>query len=217
MFATPATNYYATDIGGVRVYTLNTESAIGGNQTTWLQQDLNAHSDAPWTFVQFHRPIRPHTSGKPEGTEQYRNWAQLFYDQGVDLVIDSDSHLIKSTWPIRPSTGSGSDEGFARDDVNGTVYIGEGGWGAPLRRADDLKTWTRDAASFNHFHWIFVERDRVQVRAINTSNAAEVGSVSEADPFTPPTGLQVWNPANGPVLEIARSRAAGPEAVSQRE
>ena len=63
--------------------------------------------------------------------------------------MESDAHLVKSTWPIRPSTDADNEEGFIRDDKNGTVYVGEGCWGAPLRGADDNKSWTRDSDSFN--------------------------------------------------------------------
>ena len=81
--------------------------------------------------------MRPHYASKSEGDDEYLNWAQLFYDHAVDLVIECDSHIVKRTHPVRPSTATGSDEGFIQDDVAGTVYIGEGCWGAPLRSADD--------------------------------------------------------------------------------
>ncbi|HAP63004.1 MAG TPA: metallophosphoesterase, partial [Cytophagales bacterium] len=66
-------------------------------------------------------PMRPHVGSKSEGNNQYNNWANLFYNYGVKLGVECDAHTVKSTWPIRPSTGSGSDEGFVRDDANGTV------------------------------------------------------------------------------------------------
>jgi len=62
-------------------------------------------------------------------------------------VAENDTHLIKRTWPTRPATETGGEEGFVRDDVEGTVYVGEGGWGAPLKVNDDNKCWTREGMS----------------------------------------------------------------------
>jgi hypothetical protein len=210
LFDVPVKNYYALNLGGnlLRVYTLNTESSISGDQTTWLHSDLNQNSGSHWTFAQFHRPIRPHTKSKSEGTSSYRSWAPLFYEKGVDVAIDSDSHLIKSTWPIRPATGADSVEGFSRDDEAGTVYIGEGGWGAPLRPADDNKTWTRNSASFNHFFWIFVDRQKLEIRAVDTANASEVSALTENDVFSIPAKLKVWTPSNGSVIRLNRNTSA---------
>jgi len=203
LFDTDPNVYYSVSVGGdlVRIYTLNTELPIAGDQTTWLTSDLESNTNVRWKFAQYHKPMRPHTSSKPEGTAQYANWAELFYNNSVNLVIESDSHVVKSTWPVRPSTEAGSDEGFIRDD-NGTTYIGEGGWGAPLRSANDLKDWTRDAGSFNHFQWIFVDRSQIEIRVIRVDNASSVGEVSDADIFTPPANLDIWNPNNGAVTVI---------------
>ena len=123
------------------VHTLKTEMSISGSQTSWLSGDLNgAGSNVTWKLAQYHKPMRPHVSSKSEGNNQYNYWSGLFYDHKVNLVIECDAHTVKTTWPDRPSTGSGSDEGFVRDDSNGTVYAGEGCWGAPSRSNDENKT-----------------------------------------------------------------------------
>lgn len=213
LFDTPsADEYYAVTLGGdlLRLYTLNTEISIGGTQTTWLENDLIATGDnVEWKFGQYHKPMRPHVSSEPEGNDQYNNWAQLFYDHGVRVVLDCDSHDTKVTWPVKPSTAAGSEEGFEREDINGTVYIGEGGWGVPLRTNDDNKSWTRDAGEFNSFHWIIVERDTVAIRTVITDNASTVGEVLNSDRFTPPTNLDVWNPTNGDVVYLANNKYLG--------
>lgn len=213
LFDTPSSDeYYAINLGGdlLRLYSLNTEVAMGGTQRSWLEADLIATGDnVDWKFAQYHQPMRPHVSSEPEGNDQYNNWAQLFYDYGVRLVLDCDSHDTKITWPVEPSTSATSEEGFEREDINGTIYIGEGGWGVPLRTNDDSKSWTRDAGSFNSFHWIIVERDTVQIRTINTDNAASVGEVLNSDRFTPPANLDIWNPSNGPVAYLVNNKYLG--------
>lgn len=197
--------YYALTFGGslLRMYTLNTEIAITGNQANWLQNDLATYEDSvDWLFAQYHKPMRPHVSSKPEKEDVRNSWGQMFHDYGVNLVIECDAHAVKSTWPIRPTYQAGHDEGFVRDDKNGTVYIGEGCWGAPLRNNDDDKKWTRNSGSFNQIKWIWVRQDTVQIRTVKTDNAQSVASVSDSTRFTPPQSLDIWHPSNGKVIYL---------------
>lgn len=197
-------NYYALGIAGnlLRMYTLNSEISTGGNQLDWLNNDLSANQNYKWKFVQYHRPMRPHSRKKINASSVYRNWSELFFKYSVDLVVESDSHLVKSTWPIRPSIAPDNVEGFVRDDQNGTVYVGEGSWGAPLRKADDNKSWTRDSGSFNQFKWIFLDYNSVQVRTVKIDNAAQVEELTIDSRFTIPYGLDIWNPSNGDVVYL---------------
>ncbi len=204
LFDSPTRNIqYALTIGGnlLRVYTLNSMMAAGGDQAAWLESDLLLHPDMTWKFAQYHHPIRPHTTRKRDKNAQMA-WAKLFYEYGVDMVIECDAHDVKTTWPIRPSTDPGSDAGFIRDDVNGTTYVGEGCWGAPLRPNDDDKAWTRNSGSFNQFKWIFVDQNGVEVRTIKTDNAYSVGEVDPYYVFAEPSNLDVWNPSNGSVVYL---------------
>lgn len=196
--------YYALNFGGdlMRVYTLNSLISRGGNQKAWLEDDLAAHTHVRWKSAQYHFAIRPHTRKKREQNDQLKLWGNLFHEYGVNLVVESDAHCVKTTYPVRPSRGAGSDEGFVRDDQTGTVYVGEGCWGAPLRRNDDDKKWTRNSGSFNQFKWIFVDYNSIEVRTVKTDNADQVGEVSPQDIFSPPTNVDIWNPSNGPVIYI---------------
>ncbi|MBK7869787.1 MAG: hypothetical protein IPJ74_03415 [Saprospiraceae bacterium] len=150
--------------------------------------------------------MRPHTREKEEKDELVLNWATLFHKYKVQLAIESDSHVTKWTYPIRPSKDPGNDENFIQDDENGTVYIGEGCWGAPLRQNDDDKAWTRASGSFNQFNWIFVDRDQVEIRTVMTDVSANVGEVKEANIFEPPVGLSLWNPPTGDVVTLYREK-----------
>lgn len=196
--------YYALNLGGnlLRVYTLNSLIASGGDQGAWLKEDLSRNEQTTWKFAQYHFAIRPHTRAKREQNGQYKNWGIPFHEHGVDMVVESDAHTVKTTWPIRPTSEAGSEMGFIRDDQTGTVYIGEGCWGAPLRRNNDDKKWTRNSGSFNQFKWIFVSENGIEIRTVETNNADMVGTVDPYDVFTPPTNLNIWDPSNGPVLYI---------------
>ena len=204
LFYTSSGVYYAVSFANdlLRVYTLNSEMPAAGAQTEWLKGDLAKHESIKYKFAQYHRPIRPHTSGKSDNSGGYTYWAPLFHKFKVDLVSEADAHTVKYTWPIRPSTSAGSQEGFVRDDAAGTVYIGEGCWGAPLRANNDIRAWTRDTARFNSFHWIFVDSKQTEVRTVKVDNAQKVGELTDKNRFTKPANLDVWVPSNGEVITI---------------
>ncbi|WP_025664704.1 Ig-like domain-containing protein [Aquimarina megaterium] len=213
LFDVPSSGvHYAITFGRnlVRTYTLNSLTAISGDQTNWLKNDLNANQDIIWKIAQYHFPMLPHVSSKIDNLIEYANWAQLFYDKDVKLVIECDAHTVKSTWPLRPSTNSGNEGGFVRDE-DGTVYVGEGGWGAPLRDNDDIKSWTRDSGKFNQFKWIFIDEVKIETRTIKVDNAIQVGEVSNHDVFEIPDNLDIWNPSNGSVIKIINKAFNAPQ------
>ncbi len=196
------------------IFTLNSEVSAGGSQSSWLSQRLSTNNSI-WKSAQYHKPMRPHVSYKSEGNDEYSNWAKLFYNNGVNLVFESDSHTVKSTWPVKPCySGGGCSQGFTRDDVKGTVYVGEGCWGAPLRSANDSKSWTRNASSFNQFKWVFVDPSKIEVRTVRVDNANSVGSVSNSNPFMIPSGLSIWNPSNGSVITLKKGSVVDNQAPS---
>lgn len=207
LFDTPSKSiYYALTFGKnlIRTYTLNSEISIEGNQTQWLKKDLSENKNIIWKTAQYHKPMRPHVSKKKEGNRQYKNWANLFYKEQIKLVVECDAHTVKTTWPLKPSLEEGNSEGFIRDDKKGTVYVGEGCWGAPLRPNNDNKPWTRDSGKFNQVKWIFVSTDKIECRTIIVENAMEVTEVSNEDIFKIPANLKLWTPPNGAVVEIKK-------------
>lgn len=194
--------YYALEFAGglMKLYTLNTEIRMSGRQTRWLKNELAASSNVRWHIPQYHKPVRPHIKRKPEGTKQYKHWVPLFEKHHVRLAIESDSHTHKITWPMLKDPGG--EEGFKRDDQNGITYIGEGCWGAPLQTNDDDKTWTRDSGRINNVKWIFIDKERIEVRTVMYDNVAEVESVTDDDIFTPPNGLRLKNYGRSEVAVI---------------
>lgn len=220
--------YNALSFGGdlLRIWTLNTEleqgvgystfqnqSATNWNaQTTWLGNDLAAHAGVTWKVVNYHRPLRPHTSSKSEGLLRYSEWAPLFDQHDVDLAIESDTHMVKYTLPVNASLAPGNDEGFVAADFaqseHGTVFIGEGSWGAPKRPIDDRKSWTLVNNSFWQFKHISVTPSTLDVRTVRfegssypngvTSDVAEITQAQQdADPTILPAGLDLWRPFEG--------------------
>lgn len=200
--------YCAHDIGGdlMRIYTLNTEIAgkkdKWNTQRDWFVADLESNSKRTWKFVQYHKPMRAHTSAKAEGLAQIKAWAQPMYDHGVDLVIECDTHMVKRTYPLRPSEEPGSFQSFVRDDKRGIVFIGEGSWGAPTRPANDDKPWTMASDSFYQFKWIHVTPKNIDVRSVRFDNVDDIESVSDDAPLAVPAGLKLWEPPTGTVLRL---------------
>lgn len=148
--------YYVTKIAGnlLWIYTLNSERPAGGDQVVWFESQLDQGAQAKLRWAQYHKPMRPHVRLKSEGNDEYRHWAPLFARYALDLAIECDSHVMKVTYPLWPNL-QGVD-GFERVQ-RGTTFIGEGGWGAPLRSVDDVKPWTLSSARINHLFYIEVE------------------------------------------------------------
>jgi len=188
-------NYYALGLGGdlLRIYTLNSLASVTGEQKDWLEEDLELHGRSyRWRIAQYHHPMRPHHSRKRENAAQMKAWAPIFHQHRMDLVHESDAHVFKMTWPVIPSDGPDHDEGFIRDDRHGTVYLGEGCWGAPLRRADDRKAWTRSTGSFHHFFFLTVSPTNLDIRVIRPEGSEKAKALPSLSSGQLPRGLHLW-------------------------
>ena len=204
LFNCPSNNYYALNFGGdlLRYYVLNSESGEL-TQKDWIEGDVNAN-DYTHLVAGYHKPMRPHVSSKSEGSSEYTAWADLFYAKRFDLIIESDSHTMKRTHPVRPSTDTGAVEGFITDLQTGTVYIGEGCWGAPLRTANDNKDWTAASGAFNGFDLIHVHLSHMEVFTVQVDYEAPVAALSEGDGLILPQQITLWQPASGTRLLVNR-------------
>jgi hypothetical protein len=150
--------FYSLTLGNgfFHVIGLNSQIDEGGAQKAWLEQDLKTNSNSTFKIAGYHKPFHPHTQKKSENVYQYNQWANLFYDYGLDIAIEADAHLHKITYPLKPDSSELSHEGFVRDDEKGTMFIGEGSWGAWPRITNDDKPWTITSASYNQIKWIHV-------------------------------------------------------------
>lgn len=207
-FDTPKDAYYEWSIGGdlFRYFTLNSQIPADGDQGEWLRKGLKKYrGEVTHLVAGYHKPMRPHVSRKSEGLNPHL-WADIFYECGLDLAIESDSHVMKRTFPLKPD--SAGTEGFSRskNDKNATVYIGEGCWGAPLRAADDAKPWTIATDSFNGFDWIHVTPEKIEIKTVKIKNPARTASIDPRKPFETPAGLELWAPGGESVLVVPGDR-----------
>ena len=210
--------YYAITFGGnlFRLYTLNTEVAISGDQSDWLRQDLEATGTSVfWKGAQYHKPIRPHESGKSDLNSAYAEWANPFFDHQVRIVFESDAHVVKTTYPVKPVDvddetlvdGYLADMNFVQTDDRGIVFVGEGTWAA-LRDGNDAKSWTQSMGGFNQVKWVWITKDTISLRTVitydetNSDYVANIEARSEENRFEVPAGIQIWDPEAGPVVHI---------------
>ncbi|MEM7674672.1 MAG: metallophosphoesterase family protein [Myxococcota bacterium] len=147
--------YYLTRIGSFRLFTLNTETSLAGDQREWLAKGLEHESSARWRIAQYHRAAYPAVKMP---SEALRYWVPLFEEHQVDLVFESDGHALKRTVPIRN----------AAYDPSGVVYLGEGGLGVMQRRPQ--RRWYLKkggmAASAHHIHVLSVSADKLEFWAV---------------------------------------------------
>ena len=115
-------NYFFTRISPkVALVTLNTEISAAGEQRSWLAQTLaDLRPQVRWLLAEYHRPAWPAVK-TPGAAKKF--WVPLFEQYNMDLVVESDGHVIKRTVPIRNE----------KMDSTGIVYVGEGGLGVPQR------------------------------------------------------------------------------------
>jgi hypothetical protein len=150
-------NYYRTVIGSLSILTMNTNISHGGKQKRWLEKELkNAIFESPWIIANYHRPAWP--AVKSAGRAQ-KHWVPLFEDFQLDLVFESDGHVLKKTLPIYRGKP---------DAEKGIIYVGEGGMGVPLRQPKKAGEWYLQspgyAVSEYHISSLAVSPDKMTFR-----------------------------------------------------
>jgi 3',5'-cyclic AMP phosphodiesterase CpdA len=147
-FALPgATTYYSFVYGNVMVISLDANDVsneipanngyTGGAQTAWLAKQLAAarsRSDVDFVVAYFHHcaycTCTVHSS---EGGVR-ANWAPLFDQYAVDLVINGHNHIYERTDPIKAGVGTTSAPigSTITPATQGTTYVTAGGAGESL-------------------------------------------------------------------------------------
>ncbi|WP_257454957.1 metallophosphoesterase [Archangium lipolyticum] len=138
-FYLPANNpekserYYSFDWGPVHFASLDSNCVIGlatsdrctlAAQKSWLAQDLAA-TKRPWKVVFFHHPT---WSSGEHGSQlkMRREFAPLFEQYGVDLVLTGHDHNYERSKPMKG-------DAVAASGTRGIVYMVVGSGGASLR------------------------------------------------------------------------------------
>jgi hypothetical protein len=213
-FDVPISNAYdALQIGGnlLRLYSLNSElsgeAVCDATEKSWLSNDLALYtgtaSEPYWKFAHYHEPFVPHANYSAFTTLS-ACWAPLFLTYKMNLCCEAHAHCLAISYPIVQSTATGSDHGFIKDTVNGTVYMGEGGTGAPLYsvytyyNSTHAYNWTRCDTSMFGMEYVCMNNQEIDIRIVEEVNVSSVGQVAITDPeCTLPSGISIWKPSGG--------------------
>jgi len=120
----PDKGYYSYELGGWHFVALNSNCGEvlrcgpGSPQGRWLEEDLAANDDKACTLAYFHHPLFTSGSYRP-GIERVERLWEIFYDAGVDVVLNGHDHNYQRFAPQDPQGRADPEDGI-REFVVGT-------------------------------------------------------------------------------------------------
>jgi hypothetical protein len=106
---------------------LDTQAYPHGEQLTWLENDLAAHSSAKWKIALFNfSPFCMLEHGEHSLLKLREYWVPLFDKYHVNLVINGRERYYERTYPINYTKWENEPAPSSRE---GTTYIMTGSWG----------------------------------------------------------------------------------------
>jgi hypothetical protein len=156
-FAFPAEETYGVlDFGdylSVWVLDTNHRARVAGKQTAWFAESLAARAKDPRRILipVYHVPAYPSVR-QDEGTtlEIRKHWVPLFEKAGVSAAFEHHDHAYKRTHPLLG--------GKVQDDASkGVTYLGDGAWGASIRKVRPPAEVPHIAKSQSVNHVFFLE------------------------------------------------------------
>lgn len=169
LFAMPGRpSYNLVDFGDyMTVFLLDSNhiSAVAGEQSAWLAEQLAARQNVPHVFPIYHIPAYPSHRSFDGSTSALirRHWIPLFERYGIRLAFENHDHTYKRTHPIR--------EGKISED--GIVYLGDGAWGVGTRSGENFNAWYI-ARGESKRHAIAVTLHGTQVEVVMVDEDGEV-------------------------------------------
>ena len=135
-------------------------SPIKGEQTLFLQNSLKQNRDKPYLIPVYHIAAYPsYYAFQAETPKTLRKWwCPLFDEANLPIAFENHNHSWKKTFPIRGE----------KIDPSGTIYLGDGCWGAIPRTT--RKDWYLDkAGAFNHVYLVELEAEKATIQALTFS------------------------------------------------
>ena len=208
-FYLPANNpakserFYSFDWGPVHFASLDSncrtfsvKDCTTASQQAWLAQDLAA-TTRPWKIVFFHHP--PWSSGEHgSSTAMRRDFAPLFEQYGVDLVLNGHDHNYERTKVMKG-------DAVAASGARGIPYVVVGSGGATLRTfPGSSPSWSafRDNTNVGYLD-VVVDGGALTAKFITSAGAVRdsltlTKTLPQALTATPPAALALDSPP-GPV------------------
>jgi hypothetical protein len=175
-------HYYSFEWGDAHFIALDTrdgEIYEPDAQVHWLEQDLEAHRGADWTFVYYHHPGITCTY-KGNETSVIHRFLPLFDRYQVDVVFNGHAHTYERLFPLRGGVPVDTDQDPHYVDPNGTLYIVTGAGsqvkeGKPTRMCgptaffkDETILWTQ----------VVVDGARCTIRSIRSADDSLIDEVT---------------------------------------
>ena len=122
--------FYSYDLGNWHMVALNSNIGVSASssQAAWLRSDLRAHP-AQCTLAYWHFPR--FSSSKHGNIDSMRDFWQILYENGADVVLGGHDHVYERFAPQNPDG--------ARDPANGIREFVVGTGGAPAYPFVDVK------------------------------------------------------------------------------
>lgn len=132
----------------------------GGDQATWLSEQLVANRDSKYKFACYHVPLFPSHRDYTgiQSAMGRQHWMPIFEEFQITCAFENHDHTYKRTKLLRGG----------QEDPNGILYLGDGCWGRGPRAVDkELRPYLVKQASLMHFWVVDVKPDRVEYRAVS--------------------------------------------------
>jgi len=201
-----STSNFVSNLGGdlISVVTLNNLSNVCNPTQLSVTENLlrEASTNSKWQMVQYHIPINPQGKKYNKREDLFLCWAPLFTKYGVDVISESHTHIIKTTYPAYININN---QTFSRSDSNGIVFIGEGAWGAPLRKIRPDNNYIFDQKAYHGFHVLAVDRDKILIYQISFEDIDKVANNnSNRNNLELPANIKIKSGKSGNFIEIKK-------------
>jgi hypothetical protein len=197
----PQMAMYSFDYGDAHWTMLDSNSYVDWTEPKlreWVRNDLRSAKGAKWRFVGLHHP--PFQSSRNHFGDQWmRVLADIFQEEGVDIVFSGHVHNYQRTHPlkftIKPEDAQSpmkrgkidgtwtldkNYDGAAKTRPDGIIWIVTGAGGAGLYNKEqegDRQSWQeftlRFVSTIHSFTLVDVSPDRVTVRQVD-ANGKEI-------------------------------------------
>lgn len=166
LFAMPGLpGYNVLDFGNyMSIFLLDSghTNPVAGKQSNWLAQSMQKRKDIRHKFALYHVPAYPsvHKITEEIGSQIRKFWVPSFDAYHLTAAFENHDHAYKRTHPMLGGA----------ININGVVYVGDGGWGVKKPRKPrnvEEKWYLAKAASARHFVVVDVEENKQTVTAIN--------------------------------------------------
>ena len=130
----------------------------GGEQLEWMNKNFPKHKNDKFRFTSYHVPLYPsfREPDKPAAVLLRKNWLNVFDQHHLDVAFENHEHTLKKSRLLREDKVVES---------QGTIYIGDGGWGKRTRPTVN-RWYIEEARSVNHVWAVTLNEQTASFKAL---------------------------------------------------